>query len=624
MTTRQFINIKMLLLTLCTVLTLQPFFVFGQEKLTMNMRNADIRALIQWIADSTNKNIIVHKEVKGNVTVLSPEPLTTDEAYQVFLSVLQVHGYAAIETNEAIKIVPISLASRSALPYAGTSSSDMVVSILKIKHIPVTKLADTLRPLLSREAVLVPYSPSNALVIADHANNIKTAESLIKKLDIVGESKIEIVSLKHADAMTILKSLQTLLPSSSGDSSANSFNLAADERSNSLLLAGDSSQRNQFRTLINKLDTPLNGQGNTQVVYLHYVDASEIAPILKSLAKNIQQTEKEGANGISVEASETANALVINAPPTMLRTLKRVISQLDIRRAQVLVEAIIVEVSGDISNDLGVSWLTDPDKDVISAVNTLGNLPLAEPNLTSSNSPLSPGRGFTFGYFNNGDLQAALRALNANQNTNVLSTPTIVAIDNEEASLLVGQNVPFITGQSTSSSSSTLDPFTTIERQDIGISLVVTPRINQGDSITLQIEQKTENIAPSVSVAADIITNKREIITTALIKDGQVLVLGGLISEDETEVQEKVPFLGSLPLIGKLFSSTGITHSKKNLMVFIHPTILKDDAQMDQITQQRYKFMRDLQQQVKKGEWKVDSKDKAVLEEFDRISPASP
>ncbi|WP_101759472.1 type II secretion system secretin GspD [Oceanicoccus sp. KOV_DT_Chl] len=589
------------------------------DQLTMNMRDADIRSLIQWVADNTGKNIVVHRGVQGTVTVLSPQPLSTDEAYQVFLSVLQVHGYAAIETPEAIKIVPIALATGSALPYdTNKADADMVVSVIKIANVSAVQMAETLRPLLSKEAVVTPYAATNALVVADHASNIASAKRLIQQLDTQSDSAIELIPLKHADAVSILQSLTSL---AAAGGASKDISISADERSNSILIAGDPAKRKQYATLIKQLDSPLNGQGNTQVVYLHYVDAQELVPILKSLAQSIQVSQKDSATQVSIDSSESANALVINAPPAMLNTIKRVIAQLDIRRAQVMVEAMLVEVSGDIANDIGVTWISDPDKELVSAVNTLGDLPLVDVNLTDPDS-FRPGRGFTFGYFQDGDLQAAIRALNATQSANILSTPTIVAIDNEEASLLVGQNVPFKTGQSTSSSSPTSDPFTTIERQDIGLSLVVTPRINEGDSITLEIKQKTENIAQSIDVASDIVTNKREIITKALIKDGQILVLGGLISDEETEIQEKVPFLGDLPLIGKLFSSTGKSKSKTNFLIFIHPTILKDDTDIQQVTQQRYNFMQNLQQQAKNKEWKVDTKEPAVLEDFSTFSPA--
>ena len=592
----------------------------ASEKLTMNMRDADIRALIQWVADNTGKNIVVHRAVTGKVTVLSSEPITSDEAYQVFLSVLQVHGYAAIETPQALKIIPKSLATKGALPYAGSSSTaDMVVTVIKINNASAVYIAEMLRPLLSSEAVLSPYPATNALIIADHATNIDFAKRLIKELDQSSDSQIELIALKHADALSVLQSVSSLLPTN-GDSGKLGISISADERSNSILLAGDPAKRKQVKKLIAQLDTPLNGQGNTQVIYLHYVDAQEIVPILSSLAQSIQAGQKDTESNVSIDSSESANALVINAPPALLSTLKQVIKKLDIRRAQVLIEALLVEVSGSIANDLGVTWITNPDRDFVTAVNTLGDLPLVESSL---DSPLAftPGRGLTFGYFNNGSIQAAIRALDASQNANILSTPTIVAIDNEQASLLVGQNVPFKTGQSTSASSPTSDPFTTIERHDIGISLIVTPRINQGDSITLEIHQTTETIAPAVDFASDIVTNKREIITKALIKDNQILVLGGLISDEETEVQEKVPFLGDLPLIGKLFSSTSTNHNKTNLMVFIHPTILKDEEHIARITQSRYKFMQELQQQVKNKEWKVESGDSSILENFNPVIP---
>ncbi len=622
-TTPLFRQITALIVVITCLLPAPLFAADNVEKVTMNMRDADIRALIQWVADNTGKNIVVHRAVQGNVTVLSPQPLTTDEAYQVFLSVLQVQGYAVIETPEALKIVPKALATKGGLPAAGSSpSADMVVSLINIENVSAQKMAELLRPLLSNEAVLTPYPQTNSLVIADNATSIQSAKRIIKQLDKSSDNAIELITLKHADANSVLQSLSSLIPATTGNDSMG-INISVDERSNSILLAGDPAKRKQFKNLIAQLDTPLNGQGNTQVVYLHYVDAKEILPILKSLAQSIQATQKDDSNTISIDSSESANALVINAPPAMLNTMKDVIQKLDIRRAQVMVEALIVEVSGDIANDVGVTWITNPENEFVGAVNTLGDLPLA--NAGGDDSPLAftPGQGFTFGYFNNGDLQAAIRALNATQNANILSTPTIVAIDNEEASLLVGQNVPFKTGQSTSSASSTSDPFTTIERQDIGISLVVTPRINQGDSITLDIQQKTESIAPSIEVASDIITNKREILTKALIKDDQILVLGGLISEEESEIQEKVPFLGDLPLVGKLFSSTGKTNSKKNLMVFIHPTILKDDAQINEITQRRYNFMRGLQEQVKSKEWKVDPDDSAVMEDFNTFTPVN-
>lgn len=596
----------------------------SEERLTMNMRDADIRALIQWVADNTGKNIIVHKEVEGKVNVLSSQPLTPDEAYQLFLSVLQVEGFAAIETDEALKIVPQNLASGSGLPLANGNRQqrDMVVSLLKLENVSAEGIAERIKPLLSPNATIAPYPGGNALIVADRLANINTVRQLLRQLDRSDDSEIQLITLQYANAADLLSSLQQLLNNEGQDASR--VNLSVDERSNSLLLSGDPALRKKLAAVVKRLDTPLEGDGNTQVVYLHYVDAAEVAPILKNLAENIQQQKKEQAGTISVESSESANALVINAPPTVLTTMKRVISQLDIRRAQVLVEALVVEVSGDVAEDIGVSWTSTninsiTDSGVAGAVNTLGDLPIA-----NTVSPFTPGQGFSLGYFNDGDLQAAIRALETNTRANILSTPTIVAIDNEEASLLVGQNVPFKTGQETSAASETSNPFVTVERQDIGLSLIITPRINQGDSITLEIKQKTEDVTDSVEDAFDIVTNKREILTKTLIKDGQTLVLGGLIRETETETRSKVPFLGSLPLVGKLFSSTGTNRTKTNLMVFIRPQILKDEEHMARLTRQRYQFMRSKQDLMLQDMWDLENKREPEMREFDTFSPAAP
>ena len=605
------------------------------DTLTMNMRDADIRALIQWVADNTGKNIVVHKDVKGKVNVLSAQPLTPEEAYQVFLSVLQVEGFAAIETPEALKIVPQALASGSGLPLASDQrgGSDMVVSLLKLRNSSASQMADLVRPLLSANAVIAPYPASNALIVADRMVNISTVQRLIDELDMRGGEDIQVLALRHANAADIASSLQQLL-ATEGETSR--VSLSVDERSNSLLMAGDPALRKKLQRIVKQLDQELDGDGNTQVVYLHYVDAGEVAPILKNLADNIQKQKKEESGSISVEASTSANALVINAPPAVLATMKRVVSQLDIRRAQVLVEALVVEVSGDVANDIGVSWTSTDltnldDSDVVTSVNTLGNLPLVSPNPTvyvdpatgeTESLPFSPGQGITLGYFNNGNIQAAIRALKTTTRANILSTPTIIAIDNEEASLLVGQNVPFKTGQETNAASETSNPFVTVERQDIGLSLVITPRINQGDSITLEIMQKTENVTDSVENAFDLVTNKREIITKALIKDGQTLVLGGLISDNETETQTRIPFLGSLPLVGKLFSSSGVKRTKTNLMVFIRPQILKDEEHIARVTRQRYQFMESKRDLMVRELWDIANEQPPAIPEFDTFSPS--
>jgi general secretion pathway protein D len=610
------------------------------DNVTINMRDADIRTLIQWISDQTGKNMVVHRDVQGKVTVLSAKPVSREEAYRVFLSVLQVHGFAAIETPEAIKIVPANIATQGGLPYRGKADDDMVVQVFKANNTSAAELAQLLRPLASKEAIINADASSNMLLVADHASNVEQLQNLIQKMDRAGGSEAEIVRLQYANAKQVLASLSTLFPTqgNSGSGGPNgpggggglAINLSADERSNSILLSGDPSKRAQVKRLIRQMDTEISGEGNTQVFYLQYANAKEVAPILKSIAQSVLKDQKDQATSFSVEAAESANALVVNAPPGLSNSLRGVIDKLDVRRSQVLVEALVVEVSSEISNDLGVIWGTANLSKLngsggFAGVNSLSGLSDAAtsvaPGVGGAALPLG---GLTLGYYTGGNLQAAIRALSANNQANVLSTPTVVAIDNEPASLLVGQNVPLITGQSTGAASETDNPFTTIERKDIGISLEITPRINQGDTITLDIKQKVESIDRSVT-ASDIVTSKREIDTKALIKDDAILVLGGLISDDQSQGGQKVPILGDLPLIGKLFSSNTNNRTKKNLMVFIHPVILRDDTRAADVSRKRYEYMQGMQEQAqqKPPSTTTEPPPPAKMEDFETFSPVN-
>jgi general secretion pathway protein D len=610
----------------------------GDDTITMNMRDAEVRSLIQWVADQTGRNMVVHRDVKGKVTILSSRPMNRDEIWSTFLAVLQMHGFAAIESDGVVKIVPASIASQSGAPLSDGAGQGMVVQVFRANNISAPELAQLLRPLVSKDAVINADPASNMLLVADTGANVQQIQQLVQRLDRAGGSGIELVRLQHANATEVLASLTTLYPNQSTSGGAPGaaggalpLTLSADARSNAILMSGDPSKRSQVRQLIRQMDVPLSGEGNTQVIYLQYVDAKEVAPILKSIAQSVLSDRKEEkTTSFSIESSDSANALVINAPPGLLATLQDVARKLDVRRSQVLVEALIVEVSSDIADDIGVSWITTDVSDLngsggFGGVNTLGNLSLLNTTVDSNGNVVSvqPGKGITFGYYESGDIRAAIRALNSNTKANILSTPTVVAIDNEPASLLVGQNVPFITGSATSAASGVENPFQTIERKDIGISLEVTPRINRGDSITLEIKQTVENIAPSVANASDLITNKREIVTKALIKDDNVLVLGGLISEDQSEAQEKVPVLGDLPLIGRLFSGTSKNRTKRNLMVFIHPVILRDEAHVAEVSRRHYDYMRERQIDAERNPPRTTDKEQPAskLEEFEVFSP---
>jgi general secretion pathway protein D len=610
---------------------------------TMNMRDADIRTLIQWIADQTGKNMVVHRDVQGKVNVLSAKPVTREEAYRIFLSVLQVHGFAAIETPEAVKIVPANIATQGGVPQRNSDSDDMIVQVFKVTNVAATDLAQMLKPLASKEAVINADASTNMLLVADHANNVAQLQNLVLKLDRSGSSEVELVHLQHANSKQVVSSLSTLFPNQSqsnggggmpGQSNSLPLSISADERSNSILLSGDPSKRAQVRRLIQQMDTEISGSGDTLVVYLQYASAKEVVPILKSIAQSVLKDQKDKETSFSIDASESANAVVINAPPGLSNSLKNVVEKLDVRRAQVLVEALIVEVNSDISNELGIIWGTSNVNDLhgsgaVAGVNALGTLDLlgsakgfdADGKLGDIAAPAS---GFTLGYYTGGNLQAAIRALSANTKANIISTPTIVAIDNEAASLLVGQNIPLKTGQQTSAASSTANPFVTIERKDIGTSLQITPRINQGNTLTLDLKQKVESVTNSVTGASDLVTNKREINTKVLMRDDQILVLGGLISDEQTGSKQKVPILGDLPLIGKLFSSDSTKHTKNNLMVFIHPVILRDDERARQVSQDNYEYMQRAQEKSLQPPPPTTEKNPpqpAKLQDFDVFSP---
>jgi len=614
------------------------------EQFTMNMREADIRGFVQWIADRTQKNIIVHRSVRGTVTVISSRPVSPDEAYELFLTVLALNGFAAVDSEGTIMVVPDADAKTSDIPFAGNEArrGEIVTAIISLEHTEASEFVASLKPLIPASAYLSAYQKTNSLIVADTARSIEKIEKIIAILDRAeSEIDLEIIPIVHAsadDILSVIKSVATALEGGTAKENAK-IDFAVDKRSNSILITGNKKRRTQIKKVIARLDRPLDGNSNTQVIYLNYIEAAEITGILQSVGDSmLKETKTEDIKSFSIESSEANNALVISAPPSLMENIKSIISQLDIQRAQVLIEAVLVQVSGDAGDDFGVVWgaseiyETNPNG-AVAAINTgsaaanpgglLSSGLASDDGLTSNElaAGLISNSGLSFGYLKDGNLIGALQAISTRNKSNILSTPTIVAMDNEEASLLVGQNVPFITGSSTSSGSSVVNPFQTVQRQDVGISLTVTPRINQGDSITLDIDQKTENVSENTAGGAvDLITDKAEIKTSVLIKDGQVLVLGGLIREDKITNRTQVPILGSIPYLGRLFSSYSDSKSKNNLMVFIRPTILKDQMQISGLTSQRYAFMREKQLQKAMSAF-IKYSDRPLMQEFDTFSP---
>ncbi|WP_299942891.1 type II secretion system secretin GspD [uncultured Microbulbifer sp.] len=575
----------------------------GPERVTLSLDNADIRDLINWAADFTGKNIIVHPNVKGKVTVVAGDPMTHDEAFDVFMSVLQVNGFSLIGQGGTWKVVPDALAKQQAIPVADENTlapaESLVVRTVRVENISAAQLIAMLRPLIPQTGHLAAYADTNTLIIADRAANIDQIVRLVRQLDRAGAIDIEVVPLLFASAKEVKQVLNDLLQSGGGKQAGREvqpLRIAVDERSNSILLTGDPVTRQQIKTVIGRLDQPLDGDGNTAVVYVQYADAADLKPILEGMSGSIQNAEKDQQAAdveVGIQVNESLNALVVTAPPALLETMKGVIAKLDVRRAQVLIEALIVEVREGTNNELGISWIAGAGDNVVAGWNNTAGQD-AEGNPNPFSLPLSSLTGenaLHLGYLSGTDIRLAINALATEANANILSTPTIMALDNEEAEILVGQNVPFITGEQLLSGSND-DPFTTIQRQDVGTTLKVTPRVNNNNSVTLEIEQKVEDVLPREAEAdtgaSDIITSKREIRTKVLIDDGAILVLGGLIQDKVTEGVQKVPLLGDIPGIGRLFRNNIKRVDKTNLMVFLRPKILSTQVAGYEETRKRY------------------------------------
>ena len=607
------------------------------EEITLNLKDADISALIGTVADVTGKNFIVDPRVKGKVTVISARPMNTEEVYQVFLSILRVHGFAAVPSGRVIKIVPDVNAKQDSIPTepgkVPAEGDQMVTRVVPIEHVPAAQLVPILRPLVPQQGHLAAYPATNVLIISDRAANVERLVEIIRRIDQESSSEIEVIPLQHASAAEVVRILNSLRRTQPGQQAqAGGPVVIADERTNSVLLGGDRSRRLRLRALISHLDTPLQQGGNTHVVYLKYAKAEDLVKVLTGVSSSIEAEQKKKAGPqvgkVSIQADAAANALVINAPPDVFRSLQNVIRQLDIRRAQVLIEAVIAEISFDRAMELGVQWRATTD---VNKTGVIGgtNFDNTTPINTAAANPLAVGNGFSIGYFEGTstilgteilNLGALVKLLANDSNTNILSTPSLVTLDNEEAEIVVAKNVPFITGQftNTGANQGATNPFQTIQRQDVGLKLKVTPQINEGDSIKLDIDQENSSISETgVAGASDIVTNKRSISTSVMVRDGQVVVLGGLISDQLTESVQKVPLLGDLPVLGNFFKSRRTTKTKRNLMVFLRPVILRDAATETRISGDKYNFIRGLQlEERRRGIELMPDKAAPLLPEF--------
>jgi general secretion pathway protein D len=603
------------LLLAAVALSLAAAVMAQQPAATLNWKDADIRQVVEAVSAVTGKNFILDPRVTGRVTLLSPTPLGPDALYQAFLSILQVHGYVAIDSGDLIKIIPDATA-RQFPSQLGTAAAagpdDLATQVVQLRNVGATQLVPILRPLIPQYGHLVAHSGSNMLIISDRAANVDRMLSIIRRIDQASDEDIEVVPLQHASASEIVRIMTALTQTPRSDGAPVTTSLVADARTNSVLIGGDRAERLRLRTLIAHLDTPLDAGGDTQVRYLRYADAEELATKLQEhFSGQVQATGGQAAGAtqyreVSVWADTQTNAIVVNAPPKMMRSLMQIVDKLDIRRAQVLVEAIIVEIIADKKNELGTSWAVEGSgsntpiavtnfPDFLSGVVQLGSAAAGgtpDPGLIGPGVTIGVGRISEDGV----SFAAILRALEGDADTNIISTPSVVTTDNEEATLNVGQEVPFVTGSftNTGSTAGSVNPFQTIQRQQIGVKLAITPQINEGDSMVLNISQEISNIASS-SAAVDLITNQRIVETTVIVDDGEILVLGGLLEDVLRESDQKVPVLGSIPLVGNLFRARKTEKVKTNLMIFIRPTILRDAATTAIETNQKYNMIRDLQ-----------------------------
>jgi general secretion pathway protein D len=626
----------------------QPAPPREEPTITPNYKDADITQIIQAVGEVTGKNFIIDPRVNAKVNMVSSTPMSPQAFYETFLSVLQVYGYVAVPAGRVIKIIPRD----DERQYPGfdlqenvsSSSDELVTQVVNVKNLNAQQLVPLLRPFVATQGQLVAYPAGNDLIISDRSSNVSRIMRIIERMDQNSEDS-EVIPLHNASAADVVRVLNSL---NQGQGEGGGVKLVADERTNSVLLgAGDKGQRLRMKSMILNMDTPLTTGGDTQVRYLRYADAEKIADKLKGQATATAKAQggpapaggaaAAGGGGSNVDASVTiwadtaTNALIITAPPKIMRSLMQVIDKLDIRRAQVQVEAIIVEIDVNKQSNLGVQWLlfgqngTTVPAGVVNlpgsgtsivdlaalalsgvATSTTTNTSTGTTAPAISSSTLGTGASVAVGRISSSGVNfaALLQALRSDGSSNIISTPSVITMNNEESEVKVTQEIPLITGSyanTTASVAGTTSPFQTIQREEVGTILKVTPHINEGNSVQLKIEQEDSSPGAKLTDSADISTNKRSIKTTVLIEDGGIIVLGGLMSDTVTESEDRVPVLGAIPILGNLFKSRSGSRQKKNLLVFIRPKILRDSDATESISEAKYNEVRQSEKTLNHG-----------------------
>ena len=602
-----------------------------ENTFTASFKDTDLKSFIETVGANLNKTIVMGPDVQGKVSIRTITPLNERQYYQLFLNLLEAQGYAVVPVeNNVLKVVKSGAAKTEPLPLTGEGhenyvGDEMVTRIVPVRNVSVRELAPVLQQMtdLDGSGSIVNYEPSNVIMLTGRASVVKRLTEVIQRIDREGNRTEEVIPLGNASASEIARVLESLTRNSSENQPATlKSQIVADERTNSVIVSADPATRDKIRRLIRRLDSEMERSGNSQVFYLKYSKAEDLVDVLKQVSGTLTSAkeEAEGTTGsrrdvVSIAASKHSNALIVTAPQDIMQSLQSVIEQLDIRRAQVHVEALIAEVAEGSNINFGVQWMSKDTGFMQFANGTqipIGSLSMAvsqakpqkgstvisengattinpdtEGDLSRLSQLLSGFSGTAVGVVK-GDWAALVQAVKNDSGTNVLSMPSITTLDNQEAFFMVGQDVPVLTGSAVGENNS--NPFNTVERKKVGIMLKVTPQINEGNAVQMVIEQEVSKVEGQTSL--DVVFGERKLKTTVLANDGELIVLGGLMDDQAGESVAKVPLLGDIPLIGNLFKSTADKKEKRNLMVFIRPTILRDGMAADGVSQRKYNYMR--------------------------------
>ncbi|PAR47801.1 type II secretion system secretin GspD [Vibrio metoecus] len=637
------------------------------NEFSASFKGTDIQEFINIVGRNLEKTIIVDPSVRGKVDVRSFDTLNEEQYYSFFLSVLEVYGFAVVEMdNGVLKVIKSKDAKTSAIPVLSgeerASGDSVITQVVAVKNVSVRELSPLLRQLIDNAGAgnVVHYDPANIILITGRAAVVNRLAEIIRRVDQAGDKEIEVVELNNASAAEMVRIVEALNKTADAQNTPEFLKpkFVADERTNSILISGDPKVRERLKRLIKQLDVEMAAKGNNRVVYLKYAKAEDLVEVLKGVSDNLQAEKGTGQqttskrNEVMIAAHSDTNSLVLTAPQDIMNAMLEVIGQLDIRRAQVLIEALIVEMAEGDGINLGVQWGSLESGSVIQYGNTgasIGNvlIGLEEAKDTTEKKPIRNSDTGEIKYYEEtttkgdystlasalsglqgaavsialGDWTALISAVSNDSKSNILSSPSITVMDNGEASFIVGEEVPVITGSTAGSNND--NPFQTVDRKEVGIKLKVVPQINEGNSVQLKIEQEVSNVL-GANGAVDVRFAKRQLNTSVMVQDGQMLVLGGLIDERALESESKVPLLGDIPLLGQLFRSTSSQVEKKNLMVFIKPTIIRDGMTADGITQRKYNYIRAEQLfRAEKGLRLLDDASVPVLPKFgdDRRHP---